>query len=105
LAGDDATASAVIADLIDIIKGTLSRDVLGWQSLEATPYQNQNDIESIFYLRLLATDKPGVLADITAIFADHNISVAGIFSKRISGVLPSPKLIKFVFSSTGNLSL
>ncbi|VVM19271.1 Homoserine dehydrogenase (EC [uncultured Gammaproteobacteria bacterium] len=67
-AGDEATASAVIADLVDIIKGSLSRDVLGWQSLEATPYQNQDDIESIFYLRLLATDKPGVLADITAIF-------------------------------------
>jgi homoserine dehydrogenase len=82
-AGDDATASAVIADLIDIIKGTLSRDVLGWQSLEATPYQNQNDIESIFYLRLLATDKPGVLADITAIFADHNISVEAVVQKQI----------------------
>jgi homoserine dehydrogenase len=82
-AGDDATASAVIADLVDIIKGTLSRDVLGWQSLEATPYQNQNDIESIFYLRLLATDKPGVLADITAIFADHNISVEAVVQKQI----------------------
>jgi hypothetical protein len=38
-----------IADLVDIIKGTLSRDVLGWQSLKATPYQNQNDIESILW--------------------------------------------------------
>lgn len=82
-AGDEATASAVISDLIDIIKGTVSSDILGWQSFETTPYQNQDDIESIFYLRLLATDKPGVLADITAIFANHNISVEAVVQKQI----------------------
>lgn len=50
-AGAEATASAVIADLVDVIKDTLSHNVLGWQSFEAIPYQNQDDIESIFYLR------------------------------------------------------
>ena len=82
-AGDEATASAVIADLVDIIKGTVSDDILGWQSFEAMPHQAVNDIESIFYLRLLATDKPGVLADITAIFANHNISVEAVVQKQI----------------------
>ncbi|CAC9614594.1 Homoserine dehydrogenase (EC 1.1.1.3) [uncultured Gammaproteobacteria bacterium] len=82
-AGDEATASAVIADLIDVIKGTVSSDVLGWKSFVAMPCQNHNDIESIFYLRLLATDKPGVLADITAIFANHNISVEAVVQKQI----------------------
>jgi homoserine dehydrogenase len=45
-----------IADLIDVIKGTVSSDVLGWKSFVAMPCQNHNDIESIFYFRLLATD-------------------------------------------------
>jgi homoserine dehydrogenase len=69
--------------LIDVIKGTVSSDVLGWKSFVAMPCQNHNDIESIFYLRLLATDKPGVLADITAIFANHNISVEAVVQKQI----------------------
>jgi homoserine dehydrogenase len=82
-AGDEATASAVIADLVDIIKGTVSEDILGWQSFEAMPHQDDNEIESIFYLRLLATDKPGVLADITTILANHNISVEAVVQKQI----------------------
>lgn len=82
-AGDDATASAVIADLIDIIKGTISEDVLGWQSFEPMICRDDDEILSIFYLRLLATDKPGVLADITAIFAQHNISVEAVVQKQV----------------------
>ena len=82
-AGDEATASAVIADLIDIIKGTISDDVLGWQSFEVIPHQGKNEIESIFYLRLLASDEPGVLSDITATLADHNISVEAVIQKQI----------------------
>ncbi len=82
-AGDEATASAVIADLIDIIKDTVSHDILGWQNFEDCPACDTDDIESIFYLRLLATDKPGVLADITAIFASHSISVEAVVQKQI----------------------
>ncbi len=82
-AGDEATASAVIADLIDIIKDTVSHDILGWQNFEDYPACDTDDIESIFYLRLLATDKPGVLADITAIFASHSISVEAVVQKQI----------------------
>ena len=78
-----ATASAVIADLIDIIKGTVSDDVLGWQSFEPMVSRNSGDIKSIFYLRLLASDEPGVLADITSIFANHNISVEAVIQKQI----------------------
>lgn len=82
-AGEEATASAVIADLVDLIKGTVSNDVLGWHSFETIPHQTQNEIESIFYLRLLASDEPGVLADITAIFANYNISVEAVVQKQI----------------------
>ena len=80
-AGDEATASSVIADLINIIKGTVSDNVLGWQSLKTATYQDNDNIESIFYLRLLVTDKPGVLADITTTLAKHNISVEQVLQK------------------------
>lgn len=82
-AGDEATASAVIADLVDVIKGTVSGDVFGWKSLEAMQNQHQDEIESVFYVRLLATDETGVLADITAILAQHNISVESVVQKQI----------------------
>lgn len=82
-AGDEATASAVIADLVDIIKGTVNADIFGWKSFRTTPHQALDEIESIFYLRLLATDKPGVLADITSILAQHNISVEAVIQKQM----------------------
>jgi len=82
-AGDEATASAVIADLVDIIKNTVSHDVLGWKDLVEIPNCNPDDIKSVFYLRLLATDKPGVLADITATLAQHDISVESVIQKQI----------------------
>ncbi|BAS68115.1 homoserine dehydrogenase [Bathymodiolus septemdierum thioautotrophic gill symbiont] len=82
-AGAEATASAVIADLVDVIKGTVSADVFGWKSLKAVQSQNVNDIESVFYLRLLAKDTTGVLADITSILANHNISVESVVQKQI----------------------
>ncbi len=82
-AGDEATASAVIADLVDVIKDTVSHDVLGWKNLVDIPSCDAQNIESVFYLRLLATDKPGVLADITATLAKHNISVESVIQKQI----------------------
>jgi len=82
-AGDEATASAVIADLVDIIKDTVSKDVLGWKEFKQIPNCLSDDIESIFYLRLLASDKPGVLADISSILAKHNISVETVVQKQI----------------------
>ncbi len=82
-AGDEATASAVIADLVDIIKGTVSHDIFGWKNLIKIPNCKSDDIESVFYLRLLVADKPGVLADITAILSKHNISVESVIQKQI----------------------
>lgn len=83
-AGADATASAVIADLVDIIKGTVSHDVLGWQQLEACQTCPPDTIESAFYLRLTATDQTGVLADITATLAKYDISIEQVLQKQIN---------------------
>jgi len=82
-AGDEATASAVIADLVDLVKGTHSNDEFSWKQLERANYIEIDNVESIFYLRILASDKPGVLADITSILAKHNISVESVVQKQI----------------------
>jgi homoserine dehydrogenase len=82
-AGDEATASAVIADLVDLVKGTHSNDEFSWKQLERANYIEKDNVESIFYLRILASDKPGVLADITSILAKHNISVESVVQKQI----------------------
>jgi len=82
-AGSDATASAVIADLLDIINNTVNNSVLGWDKLEEFPSIDNDSIESIFYLRLIASDKPGVLANITSTLANHNISIEAVIQKQI----------------------
>ncbi|MBU1657808.1 homoserine dehydrogenase [bacterium] len=76
-AGGDATASAVVANIIDIARSGKSRPMLGFDKplegelkLKAT-----EDIESKYYLRINVSDKTGVLARIAKIFEDNNISV------------------------------
>lgn len=82
-AGGKATASAVISDLIDIARGTKS-PMLG--------YKMQNEIHQMkllpaceimtkYYLRLKVEDKKGVLAKITNIMSENNISIDSFLQK------------------------
>ena len=76
-AGGDATASAVVANIIDIARSGKSTPMLGF----AKPLDGEltlkpiDKIESKYYLRINVSDKAGVLAKITKIFEDNNISV------------------------------
>jgi len=77
-AGGDATASAVVANIIDIARSGKSTPMLGFDrpmesgTLTLKPI---SEIESKYYLRINVSDKAGVLAKITKIFEDNNISV------------------------------
>jgi homoserine dehydrogenase len=79
-AGGDATASAVIANIIDIARSGKSKPMLGFDKpLEGgLVLKPIDDIVSKYYLRIDVSDKAGVLAKLTAIFAEHNISIATI---------------------------
>ncbi|KAA0444214.1 MAG: homoserine dehydrogenase [Candidatus Thioglobus sp.] len=103
-AGAEATASAVIADLVDIAKGTASLDILGWKTLGVFPNQHKDEIESVFYLRLLAADTAGVLADITAILASKNISVEAVVQKQIDAQNNAHIAIITNFVKTGTIN-
>jgi len=75
-AGGGPTASAVIADLIDIARGSQA-PAFGVTSSALAPLKaaSMDSLESAYYVRLAVVDKPGVLADITAIFRDSGISL------------------------------
>lgn len=75
-AGGDPTASAVIADICDVARGLTSYPFgVAASSLTPPNMLPMASLESAYYIRLGVIDKPGVLADITAIFRDHGISM------------------------------
>jgi len=85
-AGGDATASAVVANIIDIARSGKSKPMLGFDKpmeagLVLKPIQN---IESKYYLRTNVSDKIGVLARITKIFEENNISIETILQRPSS---------------------
>jgi homoserine dehydrogenase len=88
-AGAEATASAVVADVVDVVRA-LTLDVksrvpyLGFQeqAIIDLPILPREAIETAYYLRLTVEDKPGALADITNILAQQNISIEALIQKE-----------------------
>jgi homoserine dehydrogenase len=88
-AGAQPTASAVVADLIDVTR-LITADPehrvphLAFQpdQLSAAPILGMKDVETSYYLRMHVQDKPGVLADVTRILADCRISIDAMVQKE-----------------------
>jgi homoserine dehydrogenase len=88
-AGAEPTASAVVADLVDVVR-TLTTDPtnrvphLAFQpdALQDLPILPMEEVETAYYLRLHAVDRPGVLADVTRILGDLGISIEAILQKE-----------------------
>ncbi|MDP2078089.1 MAG: homoserine dehydrogenase [Sulfuricurvum sp.] len=82
-AGGDATASAVVANIIDIVRSGKRSPMLGFNHPleEGLTLKSSGDILSKYYLRLRISDKPGMLAKITQLFADHTISVEAMLQR------------------------
>ena len=88
-AGAEPTASAVVADLMDVARlhtATAEQRVpyLAFQPDQIThlPILPIAEINSAYYLRLRAMDKPGVLANVTKILGDANISIDAMMQKE-----------------------
>ena len=84
-AGGDATASAVVANLVDIARSGKRSPMLGFDtpSKEKLKLKDRATIESPYYLRLLVDDKSGVLSKITALFAQHDISIETVLQRPV----------------------
>jgi len=81
-AGEGPTASAVVADLIDIARGARA-PVLGVPAgdLTAIPAASMSDHQGAYYVRLLVVDRPGVMADVTAALRDAEVSVEALIQR------------------------
>jgi homoserine dehydrogenase len=82
-AGGQPTASAVVADLIDIARNRRAgaRGRVEWNALEARPLRPMEEVACPFYLLMQVTDRPGVFARIAAIFGEEAVSIASIVQK------------------------
>ena len=80
------TASAVVADLIDMAVGRAQQtfDSLRlWSGNHGNNVlRDPNAVRSRFYLRMMVEDRPGVMADITRILADREISIDAMIQKE-----------------------
>lgn len=88
-AGAEPTASAVVADLVDITRALTSDPEnrvphLAFQpsSLADTAILPIEEVETAFYLRMCAVDRPGVLAEVTRILGDRQISIEAFIQKE-----------------------
>ena len=88
-AGSEPTASAVIADLVDIarlesVNPEHRVPPLAFQpdAMKNTPVLPMSEVTTSYYLRLQVKDQPGVLAEITRILADLNISIDAFLQKE-----------------------
>jgi homoserine dehydrogenase len=79
-AGAGPTASAVVADLIDIARGRLT-PVWGAETLEDVPSLPMEAHVGAYYLRLIVLDRPGVIADVTGILRDERISLESMLQR------------------------
>ena len=90
-AGRDATASAVISDVVDAVKLLIFGGPEGrFPFLDPAPRNGSlitlakaEDIESRYYVRLIVLDQPGVMAQIASILASHEVSLASVSQKEV----------------------
>lgn len=88
-AGDEPTASAVVADVVDVVR-VLTSDPenrvphLAFQpdTLSDVAILTMDDVETAYYLRMEAEDRPGVLADVTKVLGDKGISIEAMIQKE-----------------------
>jgi homoserine dehydrogenase len=90
-AGAEPTASAVIADLVDVTRMHTADPEhrvphLAFQpdQLSDIPFLPMGEVVTSYYLRMRVLDRPGVLADITRILADRDISIDAMIQKEPS---------------------
>ena len=81
-AGPSPTASAVVADIIDLARGhaTLPFGIPA-ATLTTGGWTAASGLVSHFYLRLVVFDQPGVLADVAAIMRDHKVSMEAVHQR------------------------
>lgn len=96
-AGMMPTASAVVADVIDISRNILNKTSqrvplpsFTEEAGRAIKIKDTNSLELPYYMRFSAIDKPGVLSKISGVLGGHNISILSVIQKdrKVGGAVP-----------------
>lgn len=84
-AGASPTTSAIIGDVLSIVRASTSGGAApGYPDVrERMPMLPVAELETKYYLRLRAYDKPGVMAQITGVFGEMGVSLASIIQKEV----------------------
>ncbi len=88
-AGDEPTASAVIADVVDVVRtmGAAVENRVPHLAFQADSINNMaildmGEVETSYYLRISAADRPGVMAELTKILGDRGISIEAMIQQE-----------------------
>ncbi len=88
-AGGGPTASSVVADLLDVVRGITAHPNqrvphLAFQpdALSDVPFLDISEVTSAYYLRIFAQDRPGVLARVATILSEQGISIEALIQKE-----------------------
>lgn len=85
-AGEFPTASAIVGDVIDVV-----RDIqyhcngrISCTCYRKTPVKSFSDVKNKFFIRMQVENKPGVLASIASVFGEHKVSISKVVQKIIT---------------------
>lgn len=99
-AGPEPTASAVVADLVDVVRAMTSDPdnrvphlAFQYDALSDHPILPIEEVVTGYYLRMQAVDKPGVMAAVTRILGDLEISIEAVIQKEPAEEDPYAKII------------
>lgn len=106
-AGRTPTASAIVADLVGIALGTTATTFANLKIFpDVTPAASVLPMDSLlsrYYVRLLAMDAPGVLAEVTNILGRHNISLSAVLQRETNGGQHVPVVITTHLAKEGEM--
>lgn len=90
-AGTRPTASAVVSDLVDLALGKAGERLSPWTSSKSRPkMKKMSSIDSRYYFRFAVIDKPKVLAKISGILGEHQVSISDVIQieRKVGNVVP-----------------
>ncbi len=106
-AGQMPTASAVVADLVDVALGRAGITFNAMKTFsgrgECIPIANIQQVKTRYYLRFSVIDKPGVLSRISGILGNYNISIASVIQHKARESGNVPLVIMTHLAEEGNL--
>ncbi len=110
-AGAEPTASAVLADIVDLARELSAGQVcrvpatgVAAETVRSLPIVPMDDVETAWYLRLQAEDKPGVMSQVASLFGAEGISIEALIQKAPgAGQTQVPVIVITNVASQGRL--